>query len=100
MKIELLYFGGCKWWKRTDEILQELLDELDIKASIKRIQIKSEEDTIKHRFIGSPTVRINGEDVHPEKKKPYFGCRTYRYKNETRPYPPKRMLRNALINAR
>lgn len=120
MKIEILYLMDCPWCVKTKRLLREVLKELNLKAEVKEILIDSKEKAKKYGFIGSPTVRINGEDVQKKVKKarclpceeltkltkkttPFVkeecwrsGCRTYNYKGKPYPFPPKGMMEGAI----
>ena len=61
MKVELLYFDGCPGHEALVPRLRELLSAADADLELRRIG--SPEDAARERFLGSPTVRINGRDV-------------------------------------
>jgi len=120
MKIELLYLMDCPWCVKTKKLLRETLKELKLKSKVKEIFIDTKARAKKYGFVGSPTIRINGEDIQKvveknrclpceklaklTKKTTAFvkeeccisGCRTYSYKGKVYPYPPKRMIKEAL----
>jgi hypothetical protein len=102
MKIELLYFDGCPTYKTAIKDLRELLKERGIEEEIKLIRVGSEEEAKKLRFIGSPTVRINGLDVEKRARdsKAYgLKCRIFTTEQGITPYPPKDMILKALEEA-
>ena len=37
--------------------------DIDVDINIRRAMVKTAEDIRRHKFVGSPTVRINGLDV-------------------------------------
>lgn len=120
MKIELLYLMDCPWCVKTKGLLKETLKELKLKVKIKEILIDTKTKAKKYGFVGSPTIRINNKDIQDgiekarclpceklsklTKKTTSFvkneccisGCRTYNYKGKQYPYPPKRMIKEAL----
>jgi len=54
------------------------------------------------RFLGSPTVRVNGRDVEPgAEERPDFtlSCRVYRSEQGFAGQPPERWVRQALAEA-
>ncbi len=116
MKIELLYILDCPWCVKTKELIRKSLRELKAKADVNEILIDSEEKAKKYKFVGSPTIRINGKDIQKEisksrclpceelaehtkratefvKRECGCGCRTYVYKGKQYPYPPKGLIR-------
>jgi len=119
MKIQLLYILDCPWCVKTKKLIREGLKELGVKADIEEILIDSDKKAEKYRFVGSPTIKINGKDIQEEVKKGQClpceelakhtekatefvkqecrcGCRIYFYKGEQYPYPPKEMIKEAI----
>lgn len=79
MRIELLVFEGCPNWEPARALFQEAMAALGIAGEVQEIQVDSLEKAQALRFPGSPTLRVNGEDVAPlpEGFEPALGCRTY-----------------------
>jgi len=65
VKVELLYFDGCPNHDVLLPRLRELLAAADAEGKIELRRIESADVVERERFLGSPTVRINGEDVDP-----------------------------------
>lgn len=63
--IEVFYFDGCPNHDTFLPHLTALLTEHRIDTAVTLTRIDNDEDAQKHRFLGSPTVRINGRDVEP-----------------------------------
>jgi hypothetical protein len=79
MKIEILYFDGCPGYERLLEELRALLDCAGITTQPILREI-TEYDAERERFLGSPTLRINGRDVEPgavDRTDYGFKCRVY-----------------------
>lgn len=38
---------------------------MKLEAAIEQIDVETDEDAARHRFLGSPTVQIEGQDVEP-----------------------------------
>lgn len=55
--------------------------ELNLSLTVKKTKITSDEEAKRHKFPGSPTVRINGVDIDPAAKETtgYIDCRIYIY---------------------
>ncbi len=99
MKIELLYFDGCPSWKRTLKDLREVMEEMGIDDEIEMIEIKTDEDVQRHRFLGSPSIRVNGRDIEERMANDTdynMRCRVYRNDLMFQGWPSKDMLRDAL----
>jgi hypothetical protein len=69
MKIELLVTPGCPSRQETEKALKAILSELAPAASLRTIIVGSQKKAEALRFPGSPTVRIDGEDLEPEADK-------------------------------
>ena len=103
MKVELLYFDGCPSYERLLPRLRELVAETDPDLAIELRRVESIEDAERERFLGSPTVRVDGADVDPGAgAREDFGlkCRLYRSDGETAPLPPEQWIRTALAGSR
>lgn len=66
MNIELLYIKGCQNFKKTRKLIHDIIRSLALKISLRKIEIQNEDDSEKYSFPGSPTIRINSEDIEPE----------------------------------
>jgi hypothetical protein len=66
MRVELLFWAGCPSYAKALADLREALlaTGLDPDCAVIR-EVKSESDAAAERFIGSPTIRLNGIDVQP-----------------------------------
>ncbi len=103
MRIELLYFDGCPTYEALLPRLRRLLDEAGVEDEIELHRVETADAAEWERFLGSPTVRVNGEDVDPgAANRVDFGreCRLYRSENGTSPLPPDEWIRAALSRAR
>lgn len=63
------------------------------------MKISTQPEAVAHRFLGSPTVRVNGEDVEVAARgvTSYgFTCRVYRDGDEEVHLPPPAMVREAV----
>ena len=46
-------------------LIEDYIRKMGLAVSVERIRVVSDEDVQVHRFIGSPSVRINGLDIEP-----------------------------------
>jgi hypothetical protein len=65
MKVEVLYFDGCPNYGALLPRLRELLASAGAHPDIELVRVEDLDAAERERFLGSPTVRINGEDVEP-----------------------------------
>ena len=83
-KIEVLYFDGCPNHHAVVARLRELMTELGMDATVALTRIDSVEAAKRARFLGSPTLRIDGEDVEPAaRSRTDFGLRCRLYASAT-----------------
>ncbi len=65
-KVEILVAPGCVSRQQTEELVAKLLAQTSIRARVETIVVEDTEQAIETRFLGSPSVRVNGIDVEPE----------------------------------
>ena len=102
MRVEVLYIDGCPNHRRTLERVKELLNELRSAADLIEVPITDLGSALANRFLGSPTVRVNGIDVEPSARNSnQFGlaCRTYRAGAKWDGVPSFKLIRQALEQA-
>ena len=101
MRVEILYFEGCPSHERLLPRVQALVDELGSPADVRLRRIESFEEAEAERFLGSPTVRIDGCDLEPgARERTDFGlkCRIYHTDEGLQGTPPEAPLRAALAD--
>jgi len=93
MDIELLYFDDCPSWKNTLVTLQAIVEEYGISSKISLIRVETQEEAVFHEFVGSPTVRVNKNDLFPTDQGQFaLGCRIYLTSEGLKGWPTKEML--------
>ena len=96
--IEILYFEGCPNHPPTVDRVREILERLGLDAEVVEVEVQRLEDAPRLRFLGSPSVRVNGVDVEPaaRTRTDYgFACRTY---PEGAGMPSERMIEEAVLS--
>jgi hypothetical protein len=80
MTVELLWWDGCPSYPEALSELQRILREEGIEAEVARVEIENDEQASREHFPGSPTIRIDGEDIVPPGEGAPFSltCRVYR----------------------
>ena len=102
MTVELLWWDGCPSYPETLRELEEILDQEGLQTAVALIEVKDDEQAQRERFPGSPTVRIDGEDVVPPGDGEPFSltCRVYRTRDgRVSPTPDPEDLRDAIRRA-
>ena len=100
LKVQLLHTESCHSCQEALVGIKEALKELGLSAELEVILMDSPEKARDYKFLGSPTIKINGLDLEPELEAiGNFGlnaCRTYIYEEALYHYPPKEMLLEVL----
>ena len=97
MKIDLLYFDGCPSWQIALDILKRVLREEGIPEPVNVIEIVNDEQAQKEKFLGSPSIRINGIDLWLEQRENYsLSCRVYATPEGVKGWPTNEMLRSKI----
>lgn len=98
MKVEILYFEGCPNHVPAAEMVERVMKREGIRADVGRIEIPDIETARAIRFLGSPSIRVDGVDIEPgrDSDPPFFGCRTYTLAGKTAGVPPEQWLVDAL----
>ncbi|MFN2484391.1 MAG: hypothetical protein ABR509_05570 [Candidatus Limnocylindria bacterium] len=109
MRVELLYWDGDPHYMAARQNLVEVLNEDAFETTIQMIAVNSDDDAEYLEFVGSPTIRIDGEDVlsaigRYEGHEDGFGLRRRDYPADDgqgrAPVPGKGLIRRAIESAR
>jgi hypothetical protein len=97
--VELLWWEGCPSWERALEMLREEMRAVGLDpATVEVREVRTEQDAAEQEFVGSPTIRVNGEDLQPVPEAPAgLTCRIYRLRDgRISPLPDREELRETL----
>lgn len=117
--IDFLYLDVtiCERCQGTDKILDEALIEVSniLKATgvdviVNKINVNTEDLAIKHKFLTSPTIRINGADIQMDYKESLcescgdlcgddVDCRVWIYQGKEYNEPPRAMIIESILKA-
>jgi hypothetical protein len=98
-RVEFLWWRECPSWERALEDLREAMAERGLDpAGVELIEIETADAAGRERFVGSPTIRVNGADVQPAADEPVgLNCRVYRRRDgRVSPLPDPLDVRAAL----
>lgn len=99
VNVEVLYFDGCPNHEALLPRLHELMALAGVDAPVHLRHIDSVEAAERERFLGSPTLRIDGVDVDPSARgRSDFGlkCRLYHSAEGLRGIVPDELVLAAL----
>ena len=98
-RVEFLWWSGCPSWERALARLRSEVEALALDPSLVEVrEVQSDDAAEREGFVGSPTIRIDGQDVQPVNDQPAgLTCRIYRLRDgRISPLPDAADLRDAL----
>ena len=99
MKVEVLTFEGCPNAQAARELVERVVAESRVEAEVAYVNVPDPETAERLRFLGSPTIRVDGHDIEPgaDRRTEYvLACRIYRTEERIAGVPDARWLRDAL----
>ena len=100
MLIEVLTFDGCPHEEAAMALVVELAQEFGLRPDVQLIEVVDSPMATSLRFLGAPTIRVEGRDVEPsaDDRRDYgLGCRLYRTSAGVSPTPDRDWLRSAFM---
>jgi hypothetical protein len=100
---ELLTTSNCPHRGAALALVQRVCGQSDGQAEIRVVEVADQPAAERLRFLGSPTIRVDGRDIEPgaEGNHEYVcGCRLYRGGHSLPGLPEEAWLRQALEDAR
>jgi hypothetical protein len=91
------------------EAVGAVLDATGARVDLRRIQVRSVEQARELRFVSSPTIRVNGRDIAPERVEsecgagacgcgPGVSCRLWRYRGRDYTEAPVGLIVEAVLS--
>jgi len=102
VKVEILYVAECPSHPAAVKLVKEVLAAERITTEVYEVLVRDEQMAGELKFLGSPTIRINGRDVADESgnaKNFALSCRLYPG-SEQIGLPPAEMVHRAVLAAR
>jgi hypothetical protein len=101
-RVEILYFEDCPNHEAARALVERVAAELRVEPEIDLVDVTDADAAAKLRFLGSPTVRVDGRDIEPgaeERSDFVFSCRVYRGEHGFSGQPDAGWVREALSKA-
>jgi hypothetical protein len=102
MNIEVLFFEACPSHPETVDLVHRTIDRLGIDATVTEVNVRTDAEAKSLKFLGSPSVRVDGVDIESSaKSSTSYGrrCRLYSTPEGLSGTPPVRMLEAALTGS-
>lgn len=93
--VNVLTFPGCPNHLPTLDLVRNVARELQIDVELREVIVQSPEDAARLRFLGSPTVQVDGADIESGRRQDLgysIACRIYGDSG----IPPREMIALAL----
>ena len=100
--VEVLYVEHCPNFPAALALVERVAADLGVDVQVRATRISDQAAADRARFVGSPTVRVDGRDVDPEGElaaEYTLECRLYRHEHRLAGYPQDRSVRDALLRA-
>ena len=100
--IEVLTFSGCPHRDAAIALAVRVREQLGSAAEVRVIDIPDQPAAEQARFLGSPTIRVDGRDIEPgaqDQQEYGHACRLYWGRHSLRGLPEEDWLRRALRTA-
>jgi len=82
-KVELLWWEGCPSWEEAIELVREEMAAVGLDPGrLELREVASDAGAERERFVGSPTIRVDGRDLQDPCEEPIgLTCRVYRLRD-------------------
>jgi len=98
LNVEVIMIPKCEAGPQTVRLVEETMRQMGVKGTVEQIVIHDTAEANRYRFLGSPTVRINGLDIEPSRRsEESFGPAWRRYGASS--MPGEELVRSALKEA-
>lgn len=102
MRVEVLYVSECPTHPAAVKLIEDVLAAEGVATDIHEVLVRDERMAGELKFVGSPTIRINGRDVAGESHTATnfaLSCRLYPGSKQIG-LPPPKMIHRAIVEAR
>jgi hypothetical protein len=100
VRVEILGLEDCPYLEPTLALVERAIAETGVSARIELVLVTNEPQAHLKRFLGSPTVRVDGLDVEPgagDIEDFGVGGRLYRTDRGISGWPDEEWVRDALV---
>lgn len=97
-RVQVLSFAACPNAEPALALVERVGAELGIDADVETIEVEDADQAEALRFLGSPSIRVDGRDVEPgaDNRSDFaLSCRVYSSESGLKGHPDERWLRDA-----
>lgn len=98
--VQILTVADCPNRDAAIALVERVARTLGLEPELELLEVADTESAARLRFLGSPTIRIDGRDVEPGAEQPSGyapACRIYRTSAGVRGLPEEAWVRDALL---
>jgi hypothetical protein len=99
--IELLWFDGCPHYRAARQLIDEVVSDSGADAVVEMVEVPDEATGQRLGFPGSPTIRVDGQDIDPTFE-PCADCtprcRVYAVEGRLMGLPDRRWIEAAIMS--
>ena len=98
----MLHARGQSPGAETEENLRLAIEATGLAVEIAYTEVASQEEATAKKFLGTPSIRVEGIDVEYGARPPeevQLGARYYNSPEGWKPYPHARLIANAILEA-
>lgn len=100
MRIDFLYSKSTGRGAEAEEALRLALEATDPRIEVVYTEVDGSEEAKLKKFLGSPSIRVNGIDVEYGEREPdeyQAGTRYYNTPQGWKPFPHARLIANTIL---
>jgi len=97
--VEILYFAGCPGHAAALDVVERVARDAALSLDVRHVEVADHGAAQALRFLGSPTVRVDGRDVEPgsEGRQTFaMQCRVYSVNGKLSNAPAREWIERAL----
>ena len=97
--VQVLFFAGCPNHLAAVQLAKDVVARVAPHAHVEEVEVLDDEAAARLRFLGSPTIQVDGVDIEPEARTRTdyaMSCRIY----GAHGLPPPEMIEAALVAGR
>jgi hypothetical protein len=101
--VQILTVADCPSRRGAVELVEQVARELAVEPELELVDVPDLETARRLRFLGSPTIRVDGRDVEPgaaARTEYALSCRLYRTAAGVQGRPDVGWIRDALLATR
>lgn len=79
-RVEVMFIEGCPNYIGARALVERVAEDLRVASDVYSIEVRTADEAEALRFLGSPTIRVDGRDIEPgsDRRRDFaLACRVY-----------------------